>query len=86
MLKQVQRIWIDGVLTQSLHHEARIELHLQDRPDVLANPWRLQVQETDQAPKNLPDGTTIVQVYDGADGELLILGEPGAGKVRCVAA
>ena len=86
MLKQVRKIWIDGLLTQSLHDEARIELHLQDRPDVLANAWQLQYQEMEQAPQALPDGTTVVQVYDKADGELLILGEPGAGKVRCVAA
>jgi hypothetical protein len=80
MLRQVRAIWIDGLLTQSLHHAARIELSLQDRPDVLANPWRLQVQELNQAPQTLPDGTSIVQVYDRAEGELLILGEPGAGK------
>jgi len=80
MLKQVRTIWIEGLLTQSLHHAAEIELHLQDRPDMLANPWRLQIQELDRAPQSLPDGTTIVQVYDRATGELLILGEPGAGK------
>jgi TIR domain/NACHT domain len=80
MLKQVRTIWIDGLLTQSLRHAARIELYLQDRPDVLANSWQLQYQELDQVPKRLPDGTAITQVYDSADGELLILGEPGAGK------
>jgi hypothetical protein len=80
ILRQVRAIWIDGLLKQSLHQAARIELHLQDRPDVLANPWRLQVQELDQAPQTLPDGISIVHVYDKADGELLILGEPGAGK------
>jgi GTPase SAR1 family protein len=80
LLKQVRVIWIDGLLTQSLHQAARIELHLQDRPDVLANPWQLQVQELHQVPQVLPNGTTIVQVYDRADSELLILGEPGAGK------
>jgi hypothetical protein len=80
MLKRVRAIWIDGLLTQSLHQAARIELHLQDRPDVLANPWRLQVQELDQVPQTLPDGTSIVDVYDSAASELLILGEPGAGK------
>src|SRR5215472_7552575 len=80
MLRQVRAIWIDGLLKQSLHHAASIELHLQDRPDVLANAWQLQYQELDQSPQSLPDGTTIVQVYDRADSELLILGEPGAGK------
>jgi hypothetical protein len=80
MLKHVRTIWIDGLLTQSLHRAVEIELRLQDRPDVLANPWRLQVQELDRDPQALPDGTSIVQVYDRANGELLILGEPGAGK------
>jgi TIR domain/NACHT domain len=80
MLRQVRTIWIDGLLTQSLHRAAEIELRLQNRPDVLANPWRLQVQELDRDPQVLPDGTSIVQVYDRANGELLILGEPGAGK------
>ncbi len=80
LLKQMREILIDGLLKQSLHQDARIELYLQDRPDVLASPWRLLVQELDQEPQALPDGTTIVQVYDKAEGELLILGEPGAGK------
>lgn len=80
MLRRVRAIWIDGLLTQSLHDAVRIELCLQDRPDVLETPLQLQVQELDHAPKALPDGTTIVHVYDEAEGELLILGVPGAGK------
>src|SRR5262249_7448026 len=48
--------------------------------DALANPWCLQVQELHQAPHLLPAHTSIAQVYDDADGELLLLGEPGAGK------
>jgi len=40
----------------------------------------VQVQELDQAPRSLPNGTSIVEVYDEADGQLLILGEPGSGK------
>ena len=80
MLRQVRLIWIDGLLRQLLHHATEFEPHLQERPDMLANPWRLQIQELDHAPRSLPDGTTIVQVYDMAEGELLILGEPGAGK------
>ena len=80
MLRQVRAIWIDGLLKQSLHHAARIELSLQDRSDVLTNAWQLQYQELDQVPQSLPDGTTIAQVYESVNGELLILGEPGAGK------
>ncbi len=80
LLKRVRTTWIEGLLERSLHEAARLELHLQERPDVLANPWRLQVQELDRPPQPLPAGTPIVEVYDEANDELLILGEPGAGK------
>ena len=80
LLKRVRATWIEGVLEQSRHQAALITLNLQDRPDALDNPWHLEVQETNQPPRHLPPGTSIVQVYDEADGELLILGEPGSGK------
>lgn len=80
MLERVRSTWIKGVLEQSLHRAALIALGLREQPDVLANPWRLVVQEVDQIAHALPAGTHITQVYDNAEGALLILGEPGAGK------
>lgn len=80
LMKRVRVTWIEGVLEHSLHQAALIALGLQKQPDALANPWHLEVQETKLPPRPLPAGTSIVQVYDEADGELLILGEPGAGK------
>ena len=81
LLKRVRHIWIDGLLEQSLHKAAWIELNLQEQPDAIENPWRLHVQELGQAPRPLAAGTPLVQVYDDeADGQLLLLGEPGAGK------
>jgi GTPase SAR1 family protein len=79
-LKRVRYIWIQGVLEKSLHQAVLIALGLQEQPDALANPWSLIVQETAQAPHPLPSGTHIIQVYEEADGKLLILGEPGSGK------
>ncbi len=80
LLKRVRSYWIEGLLEQSLHHAVWVDLHLQQQPDAVENPWRLVVQELDQEPRPLPPGTSIVQVFDQADEELLILGEPGAGK------
>src|SRR6266487_2083279 len=80
LMKRVRETWIYGLLEHSLHQAALIDLHLQEQPNALDNPWHLQVQEFNRAPRPLPTGTSIVQVYDEADGELLILGEPGAGK------
>jgi hypothetical protein len=80
LLKRVRAIWIKGLLERSLYQAAWIDLHLQEQPNALENPWRFQVQELDQAPYTLPPGTNVVEVYDEADGELLLLGEPGSGK------
>jgi hypothetical protein len=63
-----------------LHNAALFALDLQEQPDTLANPWRQEVQETNLPARPLPAGTSMVQVFDEAQGELLILGEPGAGK------
>ncbi len=80
LLKRVRTIWIEGLLEQSLHQAVWIDLHLQKQPDALENPWRLMVQELDRKPRPLPPGTSIAQVFDEADEELLILGEAGSGK------
>jgi DNA polymerase III delta prime subunit len=80
LLKRVRTIWIEGLLEQSLHHATWVDLHLQKQPQGLENPWRLMVQELDRGPRPLPPGTSIIQVFDEADEELLILGEPGSGK------
>src|SRR5260370_39716799 len=80
LLTQVGMMWIEGVLEHSLHQAALMALDVQEQPDALADPWHLEIQETDQPPHPLAAGTSIVQVYEEAEGELLILGEPGAGK------
>ncbi len=80
MLAKVRAHWIAGVLEQSLHGAALIELGLHKQPDAVANPWLLVLQESDQSARPLSSKTSITQVYDEAGGELLILGEPGSGK------
>ena len=80
LLTQIRTMWIEGVLEHSLHQAALMALDMQGQPDALSNPWHLESQETNQPPHPLPAGTSIVQVYEEAEGELLILGEPGAGK------
>lgn len=80
MLKRVRSRWIAGMLRHSLYLDTLISLRLWEQPDATQNPWQHAVQEANSPPHLLPAGTRILQVYDDADGELLILGEPGAGK------
>jgi hypothetical protein len=80
MLLRVRRTWVEGVLDDSLHGAALQALGLQERPDAVPDGWTVVVQELDRPTRMLPPDTSIVEVFDDADGELLILGEPGAGK------
>jgi hypothetical protein len=84
LLRRVRATWIEGVLEHSLHQTPLITLNLQEQPDALTNSWAQAVQETNQPPHFLPPGTSIMQVYDKYEGELLILGKPGAGKTTCL--
>src|SRR5437016_3234807 len=80
LLARVNAFWIEGLLEQSLHEATLIELELSEQHDAIMNPWRLAMQEIDRPARPLSIGTSILQVYDLTDGELLILGEPGTGK------
>jgi serine/threonine protein kinase len=80
LLRRVRSFWIDGVLSHSLHGAALLALGLEEQPDAVAHPWHLVVEQPETEPCPLPEGTRITQVYDQAEGELLLLGAPGAGK------
>jgi hypothetical protein len=80
MIARVRHDWIEGVLNQSLYHVVRIDLGLEDRPDVVDNPLTLVVQEAAKPPRMLPPRTKISTSFDEHAGALLILGAPGSGK------
>lgn len=89
MLQRIKTYWLVGVLQESLHGAEIIDLSMAYRPSAVvtrqpqaaanvlsAAAWLPEV-ELDQP---LPLGTPITDVYDEANGTLLIMGEPGAGK------
>jgi hypothetical protein len=68
-------------LASSLQGQVALELHLQERTDVIASSARLvfhQLETGEASP--LPLGTSITQAYDRAQRGLLLLGPPGSGK------
>jgi len=79
MLELVKNTWVKGVLEQSLHGAAMIELRLEERADAVERPWDM-LQAPDQPNRPIPHGTKIVKVFDQMSQALLILGEPGSGK------
>lgn len=80
MLDRVQKIWIDGVLEPSVQGAAQLALELQNKPSAIVTPLWHMLREFDKTVPLSSSNASIVQVYDHANGEVLILGEPGAGK------
>jgi len=80
MLELVKNFWVKGVLKQSLHGAAMIELGLEERADAVERPWDMVLQTPDRPNRPLPPGTKIIDVFDEMIRALLILGEPGSGK------
>ncbi|MBN1813062.1 MAG: NACHT domain-containing protein [Anaerolineae bacterium] len=80
MLQLVRNTWVKGVLEQSLHSAAMIELGMEERADAVERPWDMVVRMPGQPNLRLPKGTKIIDVFDQMNHSLLILGEPGSGK------
>jgi NACHT domain len=82
LLNKVKNAWVKGVLEKSLHARVSIELGLQERPDLVQQPFS-DVAEFASAPgQALAEGTPATTVFDrlGSGRTLLIVGEPGSGK------
>ena len=59
MLKLVHDTWVKGVLEQSLHGVAALELGLETRPDAVDHPWEMTVQMPEQPVRRFAPGTTV---------------------------
>jgi GTPase SAR1 family protein len=63
-----------------------IKLNLAERQDVINQPGKIQRpyelvrRQKDQADQTIPVQTKLIELYDQFNGQLLILGAPGAGK------
>lgn len=78
LLNKVKNFWIRRILENSLYSRSPIELHLEQRFDVLG----LNHETPELSKKSLPKGTKAINIFDelGAGRTLLILGSPGSGK------
>lgn len=80
MIAKIRHDWIEGVLNQFPYQVAKIDVKLQDRPDLVQGPLTVAVLEGAKPPRTLPRGIKIKTVFDAHAGVLLILGAPGSGK------
>ena len=68
------------LLDHSLQETAWIELGLVGMPNAVQNATNRLARLSQQNDHTLPPGTSILEVYERSGGDLLILGEAGAGK------
>jgi DNA-binding SARP family transcriptional activator len=80
MLKNVRIFWIEGVLENSLHGAALLELGMQQEVEMVDHPWASLLRTPGLSDRTLPPGTSALDVFDKLNGKLLILGDPGGGK------
>jgi serine/threonine protein kinase len=78
MLENVRSFWIEGVLENSLHDAAMIELGLKAESGKVDNPWDTLLR-TPGGDESITDAN-VLDVFDRMNGKLLILGDPGSGK------
>jgi serine/threonine protein kinase len=79
MLRRLRRSYKE-LLDQSLHGIAWVELGLSTQPEAVSNATNLLFRLPQGGERLLAPGTRVLDVYDEAEGELLVLGAPGAGK------
>jgi NACHT domain len=79
VLQRLRRNYCD-LMEQSLQDAAWLILGFAHKPDAVQNTTALLLRQSNRPERLLPPGTSIQQVYKEANGELLILGEPGSGK------
>lgn len=79
MLRQVRSLWIDRVLDRSIHRRTLLDLGLEHRRDLVDHPWDVLVGRDGDEPRSVDPDAGLLSILD-ADGALLILGAPGAGK------
>ncbi len=78
-LKRLRALYED-MWEKSLQGAAQLTLGLTKKPDVVLYHTELLLRAPQQPQRPLPEGTTLLEVYDEAGQDLLLLGEPGAGK------
>jgi len=79
MLRRL-RLRYEQMLAQSLQGAIQVEMGLVSRPTAVQNAMSLSLRLPDQLEQPLPSNTSIIEAYELAQQELLILGGPGAGK------
>lgn len=76
----MRKVWITNVLDPLRSLAPATTPAFELCPDMVEDPWAHIVDTSDKVRQLLPPETTLLDVFDEAEGSLLILGEPRVGK------
>src|SRR3981081_3562605 len=77
LLRKVREFWVRGILENSVHDLALIELGKEARPDAVENPWDTVLSRPSGAKEEIPPGQPLTQLFASVTFTLLILGDAG---------
>jgi MFS family permease len=80
LLSKVVNFWVQGVLEHSIQDATLIDLARQRCDEAIEHPWRELIGPANYEDGESQEGGLLLNVFQGADNALLVLGEPGAGK------
>ncbi len=78
MMENVRKFWIEGVLENSLHDTAMIDLGMKPESGAVDNHWDTLIRTPFGEESHTDE--SIANLFDLMNGKLLILGDPGSGK------
>lgn len=81
LLERVRRFWVDGVLQRSVQDSPLLTLRKSLQPEAVRSPWE---GVTELPVEGTESDQDIVELFDGANQSLLILGTAGAGKTTAL--
>jgi predicted NACHT family NTPase len=79
-LLQAVKDEVETRLKYSLHNAVLINLGMENQLKQVQHPWSSDIKMGNKPSEPIPKDWQILQVFDEAQGKLLILGKPGAGK------
>ncbi len=79
LLEKVKSFWIEGVLEASVHEGTPLAIAKQEEAGAVEQRFASWHGEVERKPAS-PASDKILELFDAANGALLILGMPGAGK------
>jgi eukaryotic-like serine/threonine-protein kinase len=80
LVRKVREFWVRGILENSVHDAALMEIGKETRPEAVETPWDAILSRPGRTSENISPGQSLSDLFAGVSYTLLILGDAGSGK------